>query len=58
MFHQAVTTIYMLAYVDDIVIVGSSQHAIDKLIGTVFASFLIKDLGRLNYFLWIEVLHN
>ncbi|GJX93320.1 retrotransposon protein, putative, ty1-copia subclass [Tanacetum coccineum] len=51
-------TIYMLVYVDDIVIVGSSQSVVDRLIHNLSSSFPIKDLGRLNYFLGIEVAHN
>ncbi|CAH1450210.1 unnamed protein product [Lactuca virosa] len=43
---------------DDIVIVGSSQHAVDQLLCALSTSFPIKDLGRLNYFLGIEILHN
>ncbi|KAI3509338.1 hypothetical protein L1887_24546 [Cichorium endivia] len=48
----------MLVYVDDIIIVGSSQQAVDKLIHALSSSFPIKDLGRLNYFLGVEVVHN
>lgn len=51
-------TIYMLVYVDDIVIVGSSPTAIDHLIRTLSSSYPIRDLGHLAYFLGIEVLHN
>ena len=53
-----VVSIYMLVYVDDIIIFGSSQAAIDKLIRALALSFPIKDLGQLKYFLGIEVLHN
>ncbi|XP_023764983.1 uncharacterized mitochondrial protein AtMg00810-like [Lactuca sativa] len=48
----------MLVYVEDIVIVGSSQHVVDKLIHALSSSFPIKDLGRIKYFLGIEVVHN
>ncbi|XP_023741339.1 uncharacterized mitochondrial protein AtMg00810-like [Lactuca sativa] len=47
----ATITIYMLVYVDDIVIIGSSPIAIDHLIHTPSSSFPIKDLGHLAYFL-------
>ena len=57
-FQQADITIYMLVYVDDIVIVGSSQKVVDQLIHRLFVSFPIKDLGRLKYFLGIKVAHN
>lgn len=48
----------MLVYVDDIVIVGSSQRAVAQLIHQLTSSFPIKDLGSLHYFLGIEVAHN
>lgn len=48
----------MLVYVEDIVIVGSSQLLVDQLINFFLSSFPIKDLGRLTYFLGIEAAHN
>ncbi|KAL7611293.1 hypothetical protein Lser_V15G10358 [Lactuca serriola] len=48
----------MLVYVDDIVITGSSPLVIDKLVSDLSATFPVKDLGQLTYFLGIEVLHN
>nr|GEV77655.1 hypothetical protein [Tanacetum cinerariifolium] len=50
--------IYMLVYMDDIVIMESSQNVIDTLVRALSGSFLIKDLGRLHYFIGIEVVHN
>jgi hypothetical protein len=44
----------MLVYVDDIVIAGSSSSAVDHVVHTLSATFPIKDLGRLEYFLGIE----
>ena len=43
--------IYMLVYVDDIAIAGSSPRAVDGLVHALAASFPIKDLGPLEYFL-------
>ena len=57
-FHHGGILIYMLVYVDDIVITGSSKSAIDKLVQALACSFPIKDLGRLSYFLGLEVIHN
>ncbi|CAM8886571.1 unnamed protein product [Rhodiola kirilowii] len=51
-------TIYMLVYVDDIIITGSCPDSINGLIKSLSSSFPIKDLGQLNYFLGLEVLHN
>jgi hypothetical protein len=54
-FRQKGLTIYMLIYVDDIIIVSSSNQAIDKLIQKLKVDFAVKDLGTLDYFLGIEV---
>ena len=40
---------------DDIVITGSDQDGIQKLKQHLFSYFQTKDLGKLNYFLSIEV---
>jgi hypothetical protein len=48
-------TLYLLVYVDDIIVVSSSSPAIDRLIHQLRGSFALKDLGRLHYFLGIEV---
>jgi histone deacetylase 1/2 len=53
-FHHGGVTIYMLVYVDDIVLAGSSATAIECLVQTLARTFPIKDLGRLDYFLGIE----
>ena len=44
----------MLVYVDDIVIAGSSPAVVDLLVQSLAASFPIKDLGKLEYFLGLE----
>jgi hypothetical protein len=46
---------YMLIYVDDIIIIMSSPSATEKLLGQLRQDFAVKDLGRLNYFLGIQV---
>ncbi|WVZ62530.1 hypothetical protein U9M48_012269 [Paspalum notatum var. saurae] len=48
-------TMYVLIYVDDIIIVSSSGNATDKLIHELTEEFAVKDLGRLDYFLGVEV---
>ncbi|RVW66792.1 Retrovirus-related Pol polyprotein from transposon RE2 [Vitis vinifera] len=47
--------IYLVVYVDDIVITGSDQDGIQKLKQHLFTLFQTKDLGKLKYFLGIEI---
>lgn len=46
---------YILVYVDDIIIMGNSNHTINHLISTMDDKFSHKDLGTLSYVLGIEV---
>jgi histone deacetylase 1/2 len=57
-FHQAGITIYMLVYVDDIVVVSSCPTAAASLIHRLGQTFPVKDLGPLHYFLGVEVVRN
>lgn len=50
--------IYVLVYVDDIIITGSSSSEISSLISCLNNKLSLKDLGSLHYFLGIEVLNN
>lgn len=47
--------IYLLVYVDDIVITRNDHGGIQRLKQHLFQHFQTKDLGRLKYFLGIEV---
>jgi hypothetical protein len=47
--------VILVVYVDDIVITGSDKEGIQILINHLSSSFLTKDLGKLCYFLGIEV---
>ncbi|XP_073367905.1 uncharacterized protein [Aegilops tauschii subsp. strangulata] len=51
-------TMYILVYVDDIILVSSSASATDRLVSSLGDEFAVKDLGRLHYFLGLEVLHS
>jgi hypothetical protein len=48
-------TIFVLVYVDDIIVASSSQKATDALLKDLEKEFALKDLGDLHYFLGIEV---
>jgi hypothetical protein len=56
-FNMVGIQIYMLIYVDDVIIISSSTVATEKLLAQLRDDFTIKDLGFLNYFLGIEVHH-
>jgi hypothetical protein len=49
--------IYMLVYVDDIIVVSSTAKAAAHLLAKLRQTFPVKDLGHLGYFLGIEVKH-
>ncbi|KAG8489058.1 hypothetical protein CXB51_017051 [Gossypium anomalum] len=48
-------TLYVLVYVDDIVITGSSSDEIDCFVRQLHNKFALKDLGDLQYFLGLKV---
>jgi hypothetical protein len=48
-------TIFLLIYVDDIVVASSSNHVMEALLVDLRQEFALKDLGSLHYFLGIEV---
>jgi histone deacetylase 1/2 len=48
-------SLFVLIYVDDIIVIGSSDHAITALLRDLYENFAIKDLGDLHFFLGIEV---
>jgi hypothetical protein len=54
-YSQGDVIIFMLRYVDDIIVTGSSGEVIAALLKDLSSEFALKDLGTLNYFLGIEV---
>ena len=50
--------IYLLLYVDDIIITGSNESLINTLIHKLSREFSMKDLGPLHYFLGLEVTYS
>ncbi|RZC16945.1 Retrovirus-related Pol polyprotein from transposon RE1 [Glycine soja] len=55
-YQKPEVTLYLLVYVDDIIITGNSSAELSKLIATLAARFSLKDLGCLSYFLGVEVI--
>ncbi|XP_042972928.1 uncharacterized mitochondrial protein AtMg00810-like [Carya illinoinensis] len=49
--------IFLLVYVDDIVITASNSSVIDTLIVVMRTAFLVQDLGTLSFFLGLEMDH-
>ncbi|RHN73806.1 putative RNA-directed DNA polymerase [Medicago truncatula] len=48
----------LLVYVDDVILAGTSMNEIDRIKFMLDSQFKIKDLGKLKYFLGIEVAHS
>ncbi|XP_019241541.1 PREDICTED: uncharacterized protein LOC109221518 [Nicotiana attenuata] len=49
-------TLYLLVYVDDIVVTGNNETTINNIKDTLSKRFSLKDLGLLHFFLGVEVL--
>ena len=56
-FQSSGTIIYLLLYVDDIIVIGNNSSQIAHLITTLSQVFELKDLGPLSYFLGIQISH-
>ena len=54
-FHVDNVVMLLLLYVDDIILTGNDQSGLHEFINHVGHSFAIKDMGRLHFFLGIEV---
>jgi hypothetical protein len=54
-FRKGDLVMFMLIYVDDIIVASSSPEATQCLLKTLKSDFELKDLGELHYFLGIEV---
>jgi histone deacetylase 1/2 len=52
--HNSIT-VYLLVYVDDIIITGSSSTFVQNIIDKLHSTFALKQLGDLEYFLGVEV---
>jgi len=58
LFHGSTVHIFLLVYVDNIIVTGNNLPAINTLISSLQAEFKLKDLGNLSYFLGIHVHHD
>lgn len=56
-FKRDDSILYLLVYADDLILTGNRPDLIRSFIEKLDHEFKIKDLGRLNYFLGLEVLH-
>ena len=56
-FNKGGIQIFVLVYVDDIIVASSTEKATTALLQDLQEEFALKDLGRLHYFLGIEVTH-
>lgn len=48
---------FVLVYVDDILITGSDNAVVSQLVAQLHKEFALKDLGDIDYFLGIQVQH-
>ncbi|MCI28028.1 retrovirus-related Pol polyprotein from transposon TNT 1-94, partial [Trifolium medium] len=56
-FSSKTDTIYLLVYVDDIIITSNNSTLLQSTISKLNKAFSLKHLGSLDYFLGIEVHH-
>jgi hypothetical protein len=54
-FHRGSNTVYLLLYVDDIILTASSTKLLHRTISALQLEFIMKDLGSLHHFLDITV---
>lgn len=50
--------VYLLVYVDDILVTGGSPTLVQQIIDAIARKFSIKDMGNLGYFLGIEAIRS
>lgn len=51
-------TMFILVYVDDIIVTGSNTFQVDQVIASLASKFSVKDLGNLHYFLGVELIRS
>ncbi|GKV30743.1 hypothetical protein SLEP1_g39523 [Rubroshorea leprosula] len=55
-YHKGSTWIYFLVYVDDIIVTGNDSAPVQSIMQVMSATFSLKDLGPLSFFLGIEAI--
>jgi hypothetical protein len=55
-YHVGTTHIFLLIYVDDIIVTSNYARSLDWLVDKLQANFAMKDLGPLHYFLGIQAI--
>ncbi|KAK2979349.1 hypothetical protein RJ640_000686 [Escallonia rubra] len=53
--HHSSVVLYLMVYVDNIILTGNNQTALSSVIAALSHRFSLKDLGHLNYFLGVEM---
>lgn len=53
-FHKGTSILYLLLYVDAIIVTGNTTTLIDSIVSQIRREFVVKDSGCLNYFLGLE----
>lgn len=56
--HGPGDTLFVLVYVDDIIVIRTNTFSVNQVITFLASQLLFKDLGNIHYFLSIEVLHS
>ncbi|KAK9049437.1 hypothetical protein SSX86_031595 [Deinandra increscens subsp. villosa] len=56
-FNRDSCLMYLLVYVDDLILTGNDNQSMGSFISTLHNEFAIKDLGDVNYFLGLEASH-
>lgn len=56
-YHQGTDLIYLLLYVDDMILTGNNEALIERLLQQLSGEFRMKDMGDIHYFLGIQVHH-
>jgi histone deacetylase 1/2 len=55
-FHRAPHVLYLLVYVDDIIVTGSNDAVLSQFVSSLAKRFFLKDLGDLSYFLGVDII--